>query len=145
MALTFERLLAEAVSVPVVGWDFSWFEGRATEERPSWGYSGLLAARMVRVDTAVDLQTGGGEVPAGISRVPRLLVATESWPPNLEIARRNLRPLGACSPGPRRKLRACWMMEVFLCHDAPWLVSRSALRSDWLRSALWRAESGGRC
>jgi hypothetical protein len=40
---TFEQLLAEGGSVPLEGWDFSWFEGRATEERPRWGYSRLLA------------------------------------------------------------------------------------------------------
>lgn len=37
-ARTFEELLAEGESVPVEGWDFSWFDGRATEERPPWGY-----------------------------------------------------------------------------------------------------------
>jgi hypothetical protein len=36
---TFEQLIAEGESAPVEGWDFSWFEGRATEERPRWGYS----------------------------------------------------------------------------------------------------------
>lgn len=40
VALRFDELVAEGESVPVRGWDFSWFEGRATEERPSWGYSG---------------------------------------------------------------------------------------------------------
>src|SRR6516165_3050397 len=36
MAMTdaFETLVAEGAAVPVEGWDFSWFEGRATEERP---------------------------------------------------------------------------------------------------------------
>jgi hypothetical protein len=33
---TFDQLLAEGGSVPLEGWDFSWFEGRATEERPRW-------------------------------------------------------------------------------------------------------------
>ncbi|MEV4755292.1 class I SAM-dependent methyltransferase [Micromonospora sp. NPDC049559] len=91
---TFEELLAEGASVPVEGWDFSWFEGRATEERPSWGYSRLLGERMAGATAALDVQTGGGEVLAGIPHPPALLVATESWRPNLEIARRRLRPLG---------------------------------------------------
>jgi hypothetical protein len=30
----FEELVAEGAAVPLEGWDFSWFEGRATEERP---------------------------------------------------------------------------------------------------------------
>jgi SAM-dependent methyltransferase len=95
VAATFDRLLAEAGSIPVDGWDFSWFDGRATEERPSWGYSGLLAARMPRAEAALDIQTGGGEILARIPQPPRVLAATESWRPNLEIARNNLRPLGA--------------------------------------------------
>ena len=46
----FEALLAEAAAVPLEGWDFAWFAGRATEERPSWGYAGLVAERQ---DTVV--------------------------------------------------------------------------------------------
>jgi SAM-dependent methyltransferase len=92
---TFERLLAEGGSVPLEGWDFSWFEGRATEERPRWGYSRLLGERMARAAAALDIQTGGGEVLARIPHPPPVLVATESWPPNIDVARRNLRPLGA--------------------------------------------------
>lgn len=92
---TFEELIAEGESVPVAGWDFSWFEGRATEERPAWGYSRLLADRMANASAALDIQTGGGEVLAKLPHPPSVLVATESWPPNIEVARRNLRPLGA--------------------------------------------------
>jgi SAM-dependent methyltransferase len=96
---TFEELLAEGESVPVEGWDFSWFEGRATEERPSWGYSRMLIERMATASAALDVQTGGGEVLAKvlaqIPRPPAVLAASESWPPNVELARRNLRPFGA--------------------------------------------------
>jgi SAM-dependent methyltransferase len=92
---TFEELLAEGESVPTEGWDFSWFEGRATEERPPWGYARLMAARMATASAALDIQTGGGEVLAGITKAPAVLAATESWPPNLEVARRNLSRYGA--------------------------------------------------
>jgi SAM-dependent methyltransferase len=91
----FEELLAEGQSVPLEGWDFSWFHGRATEERPSWGYSRMMVERMASVSAALDIQTGGGEVLAEVARRPRLLVATESWPPNIDVGRRSLRPLGA--------------------------------------------------
>ena len=84
---TFGELVAEGAAEPVAGWDFSWFEGRATEERPSWGYSGLLAERMGHAQAALDVQTGGGEVLAGIPHPPPVLVATESWRPNVEVAR----------------------------------------------------------
>jgi SAM-dependent methyltransferase len=87
--------VAEAGSVSVDGWDFSWLEGRATEERPVWGYSEMMAAKMRQASAALDIQTGGGEVLAGIAKAPAMLVATDSWPPNIDIARRNLAALGA--------------------------------------------------
>ena len=90
----FERLVAEGASVPVEGWDFSWFEGRATEERPPWGYLRLISERMATAHAALDIQTGGGEVLAKIPAAPPVLAATEAWPPNLAIARTNLAPLG---------------------------------------------------
>jgi SAM-dependent methyltransferase len=95
---TFEDLVAEGDAVPVAGWDFSWFGGRATEERPPWGYGALLTERLGRAQAALDIQTGGGEVLAGALRRssarPAVLAATESWPPNVAVARRNLEPLG---------------------------------------------------
>jgi SAM-dependent methyltransferase len=97
---SFEDLLAEGQAVPVEGWDFSWFEGRATEQRPTWGYSSLLSARLGRCWSSLDVQTGGGEVYAGAlaraDRRPQLVAATESWPPNVEVARRALAPFDAC-------------------------------------------------
>jgi SAM-dependent methyltransferase len=92
---TFEELVAEGESVPVAGWDFSWFEGRATEERPSWGYARTMGERMAQVSTALDIQTGGGEVLAEVPHLPRLVAATECWPPNLAVAAKHLRSRGA--------------------------------------------------
>ncbi|HEV2372969.1 MAG TPA: class I SAM-dependent methyltransferase [Streptosporangiaceae bacterium] len=92
---TFDDLVSEAEAAPVEGWDFSWLDGRATEERPPWGYSRVAAARMAGVSTALDLDTGGGEVLAALAHWPPHLVATESWPPNTERAARLLRPRGA--------------------------------------------------
>ncbi|OHV36558.1 MULTISPECIES: class I SAM-dependent methyltransferase [Pseudofrankia] len=95
---TFEELIEEGASVPVEGWDFSWFAGRATEERAPWGYAGTIAGRIGAVDSVLEVQTGGGEVfgwalgQAG--RVPPRLAATESWPPNRRLARDRLRPRG---------------------------------------------------
>ena len=108
----FEDLLAEGEAVPVEGWDFSWFAGRegesqhprATEGRPPWGYARLLGRRLAALAgvpgaAALDLQTGGGEVLAAAASsgpaAPPTLVATESWPPNVAVAERNLAPLGA--------------------------------------------------
>jgi SAM-dependent methyltransferase len=96
---SFEDLLAEGAAVPTAGWDFSWFEGRATEERPPWGYARQMGERMAAAAAGLDVQTGGGEVLAAAAtvagRTPKLLVATESWPPNVPVAARRLAPLGA--------------------------------------------------
>ena len=76
MARTFSDLVAEAAEVPVDGWDFSWLDGRATEQRPSWGYQRLLASKLATVSAAVDLNTGGGEVLAGVEQALGLGLAS---------------------------------------------------------------------
>ncbi|MGW1207720.1 class I SAM-dependent methyltransferase [Streptomyces cyaneofuscatus] len=91
----FEALVAEADSVSVDGWDFSWLEGRATEQRPSWGYARAMAGRLGEARAALDIQTGGGEVLAAAPKLPPVTVATESWPPNIARATALLHPLGA--------------------------------------------------
>ncbi|MDH6220208.1 methyltransferase domain-containing protein [Streptomyces pseudovenezuelae] len=105
----FEDLVAEGVAVPTEGWDFSWFEGRASEERPSWGYARSMAERLAGTTAALDIQTGGGEVlgfaldtladadaDAADNADPRplLTAATEGWPPNVAKATALLRPHG---------------------------------------------------
>src|ERR1700754_357873 len=92
----FDALLDEAESVPLEGWDFSWFEGRATEQRPSWGYADQVADRLSRATAVLDLQTGGGEVFAYAvgTATGKRLIATEAWPPNVPIAANTLAPFG---------------------------------------------------
>ncbi|MFE7972567.1 methyltransferase domain-containing protein [Streptomyces shenzhenensis] len=97
---SFEELVAEGAAVPTEGWDFSWFEGRAGEQRPSWGYARSAAGRLARATAALDIQTGGGEVldfalGAAAPARPALLAATEGWPPNAARATALLRPRGA--------------------------------------------------
>lgn len=94
MSRSFTELVAEAEAVSVAGWDFSWLDGRATERRPSWGYQRLLGEKLATATAALDVQTGGGEVLAGVPRLPGLTAATESWPPNLAKATALLRPRG---------------------------------------------------
>ncbi len=95
---SFEQLVAEGSAIPTEGWDFSWFAGRAFEERPPWGYHRLLADRLGTATAALDVQTGGGEVFAeALSRAaqrPATVRATEAWPPNLPVAREHLAPFG---------------------------------------------------
>lgn len=94
MGGTFEELVAEADSASVDGWDFSWLDGRATEQRPSWGYQRLMSDRLANASAALDIQTGGGEVLAGAQRFPPTMAAVEPWPPNAALATRRLHPRG---------------------------------------------------
>ena len=96
---SFEDLVAEGAAVPTEGWDFSWFEGRATEARPSWGYARTAGDRLTWANTALDVQTGGGEVfdfALGRAAVqpPMMVAATEGWPPNVAKATALLRSRG---------------------------------------------------
>jgi SAM-dependent methyltransferase len=92
----FDELVAAAEAAPVAGWDFSWLNGRATEARPPWGFTRLVVPRLECVRSVLDVQTGGGEVFAEVlerARTrPPVVAATDSWPPNIDIARRNLGP-----------------------------------------------------
>lgn len=90
----FDDLVSQAVEADVTGWGFRWLEGRATEERPPWGYARLLRQRLGQVGAALDIDTGGGEVLAAATAFPPRMAATESWPPNAERARGLLGPRG---------------------------------------------------
>ncbi len=91
---SFDDLIDEAADVSVEGWDFSWLQGRATEQRPSWGYARSMGERMAHASAALDIQTGGGEVLASVPKLPATTVATEAWPPNVARATALLHPLG---------------------------------------------------
>jgi SAM-dependent methyltransferase len=94
MSDSYEDLVREASEVSVDGWDFSWLDGRATEERPTWGYQRIMSERLAVAEAALDVQTGGGEVLGGAPVLPPVMAATESWPPNAAVATRALRPRG---------------------------------------------------
>jgi SAM-dependent methyltransferase len=101
---SFDDLVAEAAAAPIDGWDFSWLDGRATEERPPWGYSRLLGERLAAAAAALDLQSGGGEMLMELPSFAPLLVAAEGWLPNLALAGRRLRTRNAWAVGAADKL-----------------------------------------
>lgn len=91
---SFETLIEAGTTADVTGWDFSWLNGRATEERPPWGYARLLSDRLGSASASLDIQTGGGEVLAEAAAYPPVAAATESWAPNVLRASRLLHPRG---------------------------------------------------
>ncbi|MGW0768290.1 methyltransferase domain-containing protein [Streptomyces sp. NPDC002676] len=132
---TFEDLVAEGAAVPTEGWDFSWFEGRATEARPSWGYARSAGERLAGAEAALDIQTGGGEVldfalaTAAPAR-PLLVAATEGWPPNLAKATALLRPRGVVVVGAPDDVPLPFADEAF-----DLVLSRHPVRPDWAETA----------
>jgi SAM-dependent methyltransferase len=133
----FDDLVAEAASVDVTGWDFSWLDGRATEERPPWGYSRLLATRLVEVASAVDLDTGGGEIIAEMPHLPPRMVVTEAWPPNLVRARHLLGPRGV-------EVVPVWVDRPLPLADATFelVTSRHPVSPNWPEIARILAPGG---
>ena len=126
----FESLVAEAETAPIYGWDFSWFDGRASEERPAWGYAHMLPARIAAADAVLDIETGGGEVFAEAVQLsasrPRVLAATESWPPNVEGARRRLGSLGVTIVEPSEDATLPFAAKSF-----DLVVSRHPVQTEW--------------
>ncbi len=136
--------------MPAEGWDFSWFEGRATEARPSWGYARSAGERLAGAQAVLDIQTGGGEVldfalatagalaphappgtldppdgPGGPFR-PLLIAATEGWPANLAKATALLRPRGVVVVGVPDDAPLPFADEAF-----DLVLSRHPVRPDW--------------
>jgi SAM-dependent methyltransferase len=94
MAREFDELVAESLSHPVVGWDFSWLGKRLQDEQLPWDYPGMVTALGLGSPDLLDLGTGGGEWLASLALRPDRTVATEGWAPNVAIARKRLAPLG---------------------------------------------------
>lgn len=89
-----DTLIAEALAAPFEGWDFSWLEGRKSHLQMPWDYAATVKAGMSSARTMLDMGTGGGEVLASLAPFPPRVCATESYPPNVVVARRRLEPLG---------------------------------------------------
>lgn len=78
-----------AHQAPVEGWDFSDLD--LDEATTPWSYEQLARDVLTGATSALDLGTGGGEVLLSLAdALPEDTVATEGWPPNLPVARRNL-------------------------------------------------------
>ncbi len=130
MGRSFDELVAEAAEAPVDGWDFSWLDGRATEERPSWGYQRLMSRRLATVSAGLDIDTGGGEVLSEAPTFPPTMVATESWPPNAALATKLLHPRGVVVVATRDEPTLPFADEAFEL-----VTSRHALVVRWIEIA----------
>lgn len=79
---------------PFSGWDFSYLKDRWIVENPPWDYKEMARQLLQQSETILDIGTGGGEFLASLAPLPKHTVATESWEPNISIAREKLESLG---------------------------------------------------
>ncbi len=89
-----EQWLAEEQAAQMRGWDFSHLDGRMTQGELPWNYEQLAGLLLEPGARVLDLDTGGGERLLALGHDPQLLAATENYPPNAELCRERLVPLG---------------------------------------------------
>lgn len=77
------------------GWDFSHIAGRYTEEEDlPWDYRETILRYLNRSMRILDIDTGGGEFLLSLNHPNENTAATEGYPPNVELCRQTLLPLG---------------------------------------------------
>ena len=80
---------------PFSGWDFSYLNGRMSADGEPWDYPRRAAELMRGASSALDMETGGGEILLSLrGALPPKMAATEGYAPNFELASARLRPLG---------------------------------------------------
>ncbi|MCO8272307.1 class I SAM-dependent methyltransferase [Actinoplanes sp. TRM 88003] len=83
----------ESAGERATGWEFAWLDGRDVGSEPSWSYPALARTLLRRACSALDLDTGSGELLAELAPLPPHTVAVESWTRNIPVARDRLAPL----------------------------------------------------
>ena len=90
-----ESWRAEERAAHIHGWDFSHIAGRyAEEEDLPWDYRGIVLRHLTPRMKLLDVDTGGGEFLLSLHHPCENTSATEEYPPNVELCRRTLPPLG---------------------------------------------------
>ncbi|MBO4458084.1 MAG: class I SAM-dependent methyltransferase [Butyrivibrio sp.] len=86
---------AEEEVAHIHGWDFSHIHGRYEEEDDiPWDYRKMID-RYRRLDMKIlDFDTGGGEFLLSLEHPYNNTAATEGYPPNVELCKEKLLPLG---------------------------------------------------
>ncbi|SDI30977.1 Ubiquinone/menaquinone biosynthesis C-methylase UbiE [Pseudobutyrivibrio sp. 49] len=86
---------AEEKIAHIHGWDFSHIHGRYEEEEDlPWDYERIIAEYRTDDKKMLDFDTGGGEFLLSLKHPYENTAATEGFPPNVELCRETLLPLG---------------------------------------------------
>lgn len=90
-----EEWLREESVAHIHGWDFSHIRGRYEEEDDlPWNYREIIKRYLKPEHRLLDIDTGGGEFLLSLGHPYENTSATESFPPNVELCRQTLLPLG---------------------------------------------------
>lgn len=76
------------------GWDFSHIEGRFESDDLPWNYENIVRGSLGADTKLLDIDTGGGEFLLSLNHPYQNTAATEAYPPNVELCRDMLIPLG---------------------------------------------------
>lgn len=86
---------AEEEIAHIHGWDFSHIEGRFEEDTVfPWDYRQVIGEYLKPHMRLLDIDTGGGEFLLSLNHPHRLSAATENYPPNVQLCKETLLPLG---------------------------------------------------
>ena len=90
-----QRWKAEEAIAHIHGWDFSHISGRYTEQDDlPWDYKTVIGQYLRPEMKILDIDTGGGEFLLSLRHPYGNTAATENYPPNVELCRKVLLPLG---------------------------------------------------
>ena len=79
----------------IQGWDFSHIAGRYTEQDDfPWNYREVIGQYLRPEMRILDVDTGGGEFLLSLKHPYENTAATENYPPNVQLCRERLLPLG---------------------------------------------------
>lgn len=85
----------EEETAHIHGWDFSHIHGRYEEEGDlPWDYREVVGRYLDADRRLLDYDTGGGEFLLSLKHPFHRTAATEGYPPNVELCRETLLPLG---------------------------------------------------
>ena len=120
------------------GWDFSHIHGRYEEEDSlPWNYEAVIQELLRDDMTLLDYDTGGGEFLLSLHHPYENTAATEGYPPNVQLCREKLLPLGI-------DLRECADASHVPFDDDSFDIILNR-HGDFDPSEIWRMLKAGGC
>ncbi len=90
-----QEWLEEEKIAHIKGWDFSHIHNRYEEESDlPWDYKKIIQKYLKPQDKLLDIDTGGGEFLLSLKHPNQNISASENYPPNVELCKKILLPLG---------------------------------------------------